>query len=163
MKPFAIIGAAIMLALLSGCETATEFGPEGVTGGYSETPLAGVRWRVTFSANALTTAETAQTYWLFRSAQLALAKGYDGFRIVTPMNFTPNAGIGNWVGMNVRSDVVSGEIELIKKPFQPDPPTVFDAAALRDALSPYVNGNKCDGGNVCPHVHGYLFPIHPLG
>jgi len=51
---------------------------------------------------------------------------------------------------------------LLKTPFETAPPKIFDAALLKAALDVYVRGTKCEtnsrGGNVCPHVHDYLFP-----
>jgi len=52
----------------------------------------------------------------------------------------------------------SAEIRLLKRPFTPAPPRVFDAAALKTVLEPHVNGPKCKLGNVCPHPHDYLKP-----
>lgn len=37
-------------------------------------------------------------------------------------------------------------------------PKSFDAQALKDTLEKYVNGEKCDGGNVRPHDKPYLQP-----
>ena len=51
---------------------------------------------------------------------------------------------------------IKADIHLIKKPFEAQPPTRFDADSLIAALAPIVNGPKCDRGNVCPHVHRYL-------
>jgi hypothetical protein len=51
-----------------------------------------------------------------------------------------------------------GDIQLIKKTFAPAPPKLFAASALKGALEDHVKSDKCGLGNVCPHVHDYLFP-----
>jgi hypothetical protein len=51
-----------------------------------------------------------------------------------------------------------GDIQLIKKTFTPAPPKLFAASALKGALEDHVKSDKCGLGNVCPHVHEYLFP-----
>jgi hypothetical protein len=180
------VGAALTLG---GC--ATTYSPESLTGGFSETAVSDTVLRVRFGGNGYTTAETVQTYWLYHCAELALAKGYDAFYIVTPINLTAiqaleradagqarvirtrggGGGGGHGGGRGGRVYTYSygyagtmaykpslvGDIRLLKKPFTPIPGRLFDAAALKALLGPYVLGPKCNG-NVCPHVHSYLFP-----
>jgi hypothetical protein len=163
--------ACAMALVLSGC--ATGYHGSSIDGGYSAKEVEPGIWRVGFSGNGFTTPESVQTYWLYRSAELALEKGFDGFDIlsnlrlvgVPPANplvhlakggtiiFVPGVGVGS------RSSL-EGDIQLIKRPFEPAPPKVFDAAALKERLEPYVTGQKCND-NVCPHVHHYLRPDDP--
>lgn len=160
---------AVGLAALSLVGCATTYDREGWTGGFQEQQLGATRWRVTFAANGFTTRETAQTYWLYRCAQLALEKGFGGFRIITPMQLiaaprrAPAAGIVR-AQYNLPPDHTKpwlvGDIEMLRAPVLAQPPLVFNAAALKAELEPHVNGTKCDG-NVCPHFHGYLFPSPP--
>ena len=56
-------------------------------GGFSVLELRADVWRVTFGGNGYTTTETAQTYWLNRSADLTLEKGYNAFEILSDMQF----------------------------------------------------------------------------
>jgi hypothetical protein len=74
------------LSALSACSTATPYqamtSRQAVFGGYSETRLAPDRYRVTFSGNDLTSRDTVEGYLLYRSAELSLADGYQGFSIV---------------------------------------------------------------------------------
>ncbi len=79
--------ALVALSLtLSACSTATPYQPktagQAIFGGYSETRLAPDRYRVTFSGNDLTSRDTVEGYLLYRSAELTLADGYQGFSIV---------------------------------------------------------------------------------
>jgi len=151
-----------------------------LSGGYSEKQLEPEVWQIEFGGNGLTTQETVQTYWLYRSAQLTLEKGYDGFEIVSNTNLVlaepPSIEIAAAAGggahytyhpvyipMYTGGDsgpkyTVNGNIRLLRAPIQAKPPKVFDAAQLKTTLEPYVNGNKCDVGNVCAHVHRYLMP-----
>ncbi|WP_156163411.1 MULTISPECIES: hypothetical protein [unclassified Bradyrhizobium] len=38
------------------------------------------------------------------------------------------------------------------------PPKVFNAKALIAQLEPLIKAERCNLGNVCPHVHEYLLP-----
>jgi hypothetical protein len=151
-----------------------------LSGGYSEKQLEADVWRVEFDGNGFTTQETVQTYWLYRSAQLALDKGYDGFEIVSstslvlsePPSIQIAAAAGGgahytyhpvYIPMYTGGEsgpkyTVIGDIRLLKAPIQAKPPKMFDAGQLKSTLDPYVNGQKCDMGNVCAHVHRYLMP-----
>jgi len=145
--------------------------------GYSEKQLEADIWRIEFGGNGFTTQETVQTYWLYRSAQLTLDKGYDGFEVISntllsraeppPIQIAAAAAHSSYHpvyipiytgGDSGPKPTVVGDIRLLKAPIQPRPPKVFDATQLKSALEPYVNGNKCDMGNVCAHVHRYLMP-----
>jgi hypothetical protein len=155
MKKFAF--AAALALVLSACATAYQ--SEGITGGYSDSQVAPDTWRVMYAGNGYTTAETVQTFWLYHAAELTLAKGYDGFRILSAPGLRPGAGTTELpvdVGL-VGKPVLVMNIALLRKPITPRPPVVFDAAALEARLAPIVKLGLCEG-NVCPHVHSYLMP-----
>lgn len=85
----AVTGRAVLVAAylaLTACATATPYQPniggQAVSGGYSETRLAPDRYRVTFAGNTLTSRDTVEGYLLYRAAELTLADGYDGFRVL---------------------------------------------------------------------------------
>jgi hypothetical protein len=168
---------SLVVALgLAACST--PYQATFLTGGYSEKQLEADVWRVEFGGNGFTTQETVQTYWLYRSAQLTLDKGYEGFEIVSSTSLVraepPAVQIAAAAGGHTTyhpvyiptytggdygpKPTVVGDIRLLKAPIQPKPPKVFDAAQLKSTLEPYVNGQKCDMGNVCAHVHRYLVP-----
>jgi hypothetical protein len=181
-KLLACAAAATALSL-GACATAYQ--AEGITGGFKEVSRGADVWRVSFLGNGYTTNETTQTYWLYHCAQLARSKGYDGFRIVTPMKLAviemlPDVGGGQVIRVGHSSGghssggahytyvytgggyasykpSMTGDIQLLKAPIKETPLLVFDAAKLEAAMAPYVNGPKC-GGNVCAHVHKYLYP-----
>ena len=146
----------LLAAALSGCQ-ATRYQPSADSGGFAELELIDAVWRVRFMGNAYTTRETAQTYWLYRSAELALAKGYDGFEVLPQIGMVRSHGDARSTGSVL---VIEGEIRLLKAPFELAPPRTFNALVLKAALDPHVNGAKCDtrttSGNVCPHAHDYL-------
>ena len=61
-------------------------------------------------------------------------------------------------GASSPKPLFQGDIQLIKKTFTPAPPKLFAAGTLKGALEGHVKSDKCGLGNVCPHVHDYLFP-----
>lgn len=179
MKTF--FAALLAASSLSGCMS-TPYQPSGLTGGFSVLQIRDDVWRVRFGANGFTTRETAQTYWLYRAAELTLERGFDGFEVLSQIPFVrPRDAMHDYAeesyfvraasgpiyipiytGGQSDHPLIEGDIRLLKKPFEPSPPKVFDAAALKASLDGHVNGKKCDingtSGNVCPHVHDYLFP-----
>lgn len=176
----AVVVILLVAVSLSGC--ATPYQPSGVTGGFSVLQIKDEVWRVRFGGNGFTTRETAQTYWLYRAAELTLEKGYEGFELLSQIPlvkpsrsdavyanesfFIRTAGgpvyIPIYSGNQSNHPLIEGDIRLLKKPFETVPPKIFDAALLKAVLDPHVQGTNCEtkskSGNVCPHVHEYLFP-----
>jgi hypothetical protein len=154
---------ALALFALTGC--ASGYAPSSITGGFDQRQINETVWQVGYYGNGYTTDETVQTYWLHRSAELAIEQGYDGFQIVSNIELT-SAGEGE-SGAAILVPIVErpmgghpymvGQIRLLRAPLPSQGRYVFDARVLRDFLAPYVRGERC-GGNVCPHVHRYLFP-----
>ena len=147
-----------------------------VPGGYSDEEIRTGVWHVAFASNGITREETLQTYWLYRCAELTMEKGYAGFQIlssnalvaVPPEQLGPSgepaplaAGrvifVPVYGGSSGPTQRFQGDIQLLNRPFTPMPGKIFDAAALKATLDPYVNGKKCGAGNVCHHVHDYLY------
>lgn len=161
--------AALLLALsVAACATKYQEASFLDGGGFSVKQIEPGYWRVTFTASPATTRESIQTYWLYRAASLAHEQGYDGFTILSDFHL---AGVpvqiahGGAVfvpifvgGGGGQPPQMEGDIKLLKSPFDSAPPKTFDAALLMNQLDPYVNGPKCERGNVCPHVHRYLLP-----
>lgn len=145
----ALLGLLLATAL-AGCQ-ATRYQPAADAGGFAELELIDGIWRIRFMGNAYTTQETARSYWLYRAAELTISKGYDGFEVL------PQIGPARSQGSAL---IVEGEIRMLKTPFELVPPRTFNAALLKAALDPHVNGAKCDtrttSGNICPHAHDYL-------
>ncbi len=176
---FAALALLLAAAPLAGCATA--YGKETWSGGFSETQLAEGKWSVLFSANGYTNDETTQTYWLYRAAQLTIEKGYDGFTITTAMNLASvdlpheppgdprviRAGHGGGVtyhyvyvpsgGYDTYKPALRGTIQMLRGPVTEKALKTYDAHRLAEALTPIIQGKKC-GGNICPHVHRYLYP-----
>ncbi len=74
-----------LLCLSAACATAvgTTYAPAGKNGyGYSETRIEEGRYRIAFAGDGATPAEAVEDYALLRAADLALAGGYDWFRVV---------------------------------------------------------------------------------
>ena len=181
----AVMAVAVAASMaLAGC--ATNYGAMTLTGGYKDTELEPGVWRVGFYGNGYTSVETVQSYWLYHAAQLAQDKGYDGFETVKHLKFSSTdafdranivrvrggGGGGHSSGGHSGGHYVGGvytvytgphpymvqDIRLLRKPFAPVAGRSFNATELKAALEPYVNGKKCNG-NVCPHVHSYLYPV----
>jgi hypothetical protein len=156
--------AAVALCALAAC--ATPYQSSGTTGGSSDKELEPGIWRVVYGGNGYTSRETVQVYWLYHSAELALAKGYDGFEILSDVRFVGTrievaAGGAVYVPIytgDANKPSIEGDIRLLKQPIDPAPPKIFSARPLKEALERHVTGEKCSLGNVCPHVHRYLLP-----
>jgi hypothetical protein len=142
-------------------------------GGYSSKELEPGIWRVSYGGNGYTTRETVQTYWLYRCSELALSNGFDGFEILSniplvertmparEVKIAASGSVPIFIPMSspsVNFPVIEGDIRLLKLPFTPVPSKVFNAVELKSQLEPYVTGEKCNIGNVCPHAHHYLYP-----
>ncbi|MBV9190599.1 MAG: hypothetical protein JO292_10005 [Betaproteobacteria bacterium] len=126
----------LVIAALSGCQ-ATQYRRATPAGGFGEIQLEGDIWRIRFTHNAFTTRETAQSYWLYRAAELTISKGYDGFEVVSQLGRVRSYGDA----LSKRSVfVIEGEIRMLKEPFESVPPKTYNAEALISVLNPYVNG-----------------------
>ncbi|MGE0409370.1 MAG: hypothetical protein AB7P23_08925 [Amphiplicatus sp.] len=91
------------LVLLAGaCATAvgTAYAPADKQGyGYTETRIESDRYRVAFAGDGATPPETVESYALRRAAELALAGGYDWFRVVArSMGAEEKGGVGVGAG-----------------------------------------------------------------
>jgi hypothetical protein len=82
LRALMIIAAAVVLA---AC--ATGYQSQSLTGGFTTAELRPDVVRVRYAGNGFTSKETAQTFWLYRSAEVTLEKGYDGFEILSDMHF----------------------------------------------------------------------------
>jgi hypothetical protein len=79
-----LVLAAVAVAL-AAC--ATPYVQEGLIGGFDAKDLGQDVYRVRFAGNGYTSRETAQTYWLYRSAELALERDFTGFEILSDVPF----------------------------------------------------------------------------
>ena len=78
--------------MFAGC--ASEYQPEGMTGGYGDKPLAPGSYRVTFSGNGYMTLDKARDLALLRAAEVTLAHGYSHFSVVSDSSKTTEAVVG---------------------------------------------------------------------
>jgi hypothetical protein len=177
-------GLTASLLMLAGC-AGTPYQAYGGRGGYQEKQLREDVLRVTFQGNGFTTQETVQTFWLYRAAELTLQKGYEGFEVLSDLRFvSTDPAYATADGALIRTGAapifipmpssgrphpkLEGDIRLLKRPFTPSPPRVFDARALKATLEPHVTkscgsmmSEREASNNVCAHVHDYLFPKKP--
>ena len=78
-----LLVAASALTLVS-CATATPYQPASEPGGYdgfSQQLIENDRARITFGGNSLTKRETVENYLLYRSAEMAVERGFETFTL----------------------------------------------------------------------------------
>ncbi len=102
--------ALLVAGLLAACsaQRVPPSGPDGLGPryGYSQQKLAEDRYRVGAAGPEGTSAEVLESYLLFRAARLALAEGFEGFRVLardveapTPYGDSAFGGVGNGPGV----------------------------------------------------------------
>jgi len=75
---------AASAAILAACATSTPYQPASKPGGFdgfSQTMIENDRARVTFGGNSLTERDTVENYLLYRSAEIAVERGFDYFTL----------------------------------------------------------------------------------
>lgn len=99
---------------LAACATAvgTTYAPAGKGGyGYSDTRIEEGRYRITFAGDGATTPDAVEDYALLRAAELALAGGYDWFRVVgRSMDEQEKGGVGIGAGFGGGGRNVGGGV-----------------------------------------------------
>lgn len=78
-----LLVAASALTLIA-CATATPYQPASEPGGYdgfSQQMIENDRARITFGGNSLTKRETVENYLLYRSAEMAVERGFETFTL----------------------------------------------------------------------------------
>lgn len=138
--------------LLLACSSQTTLYTKMPVKGYSAEKITDTLWMIRYYGNQKTSHESVQTYWLYQTAKLALAQNYDGFGLASqsPLPYHLSENIYGYPAMQAK-------VHFLKTPLSTHPGYVFDARKLNRFLKPYVKGPKCNG-NICPHVHSYLFP-----
>jgi hypothetical protein len=106
---------AILAALaLAACATAvgTAYAPAGKNGyGYSDTRIEEGRYRITFAGDGATSPDVVEDYALLRAAELALAGGYDWFRVVgRSVDEQEKGGVGIGAGLGGGGRNVGGGV-----------------------------------------------------
>jgi hypothetical protein len=82
---FRLLLLAAAAATLVSC--ATPYQEQNLFGGADAKELQPGVYRVSFQGNGFTTKESVQVYWLSRCAELAIARGYAGFEVLSDMQF----------------------------------------------------------------------------
>ena len=87
------LGVTLAAVALSSCLGATKYRPHtGYKGGFAEARLNENTFKVSFNGNAYTARTTAETYLMYRCAELTVGAGYDRFAILET--------IGGWTAWN---------------------------------------------------------------
>jgi len=98
------LALAASAAVLASCATSTPYQPASKPGGFdgfSQTLIENDRARVTFGGNSLTDRETVENSLLFRSAEMAVERGFTTFTLIerdteekTRLRASPSASYG---------------------------------------------------------------------
>jgi len=154
MNPARLAGAALTVAILSACATATPYQPLKAGEGYAEQKLEANRYRVAFAANSATPRQQAQDYVLLRAAELTLEQGYDYFVLTGQstgreprssafsvglggFSFGGGGAVGGGVGVGTGGDsdfTQSADIVMFKGSKPENDPNAFDARAVKENL-----------------------------
>lgn len=148
--------AASFAALLTACVTAvgTDYGPADKRGfGYADTRIESDRYRISFAGDGATSREQVEDYALLRAADLAIAGGFDWFRVISRdvvEEKRGGVGIGAGLGGGGRNVGVGvgGDLGTIgAKPFytarievlfgkgpKPDGPDYYDAKSVKETI-----------------------------
>ncbi len=102
-----ILFAAAWLTLLAACATAvgTAYAPADSKGyGYTDVRVESDRYRITFAGDGATPPDAVEDMALLRAADLALANGYDWFRVTgRSMDAQEKGGVGLGMGLGTGS------------------------------------------------------------
>jgi hypothetical protein len=155
-----VLLAAAACAVLAACATPTHFQPAAGPGavGWSELRIEPDRYRIVFQGGPGAPAAQVQDYALLRAADLALAGGYDWFRVVGRdirqtgyggsslslgvggMSFGRHTATGVGVGTGIPlsgGPALRVEMEvLMGKGARPPGPEVYDARGVHDSIGP---------------------------
>jgi hypothetical protein len=155
-----VLLAAAACAAVAACTTPTHFQPAGPQGGvgYSELRIEPGRYRIIFQGGPGAPAAQVQDYALLRAADLALAGGYDWFRVVGRdirqtgyggsslslgfggMSFGRHSATGVGVGTGIPLNggpALRVEMEvLMGKGARPPGQDVYDARGVHDTIAP---------------------------
>lgn len=155
-----ILISAAIATLLGACATAvgTGYAPSDQKGyGYSDQRIEADRYRVVFAGDGATPPELVEDLAMLRAAELALANGYDWFRVIgRSMDEEEKGGVGigagfgtgsvgrrSAVGVGVGGDLgtigarkfYTARIEvLMGKGEKPEDPAAYDARSLSESL-----------------------------
>lgn len=101
LRHFLVAASALTLV---ACATATPYQPASEPGGYdgfSQQMIENDRARITFGGNSLTKRETVENYLLYRSAEMAVERGFETFTLQDrnleadkKVRVTPGVGAG---------------------------------------------------------------------
>ena len=169
---FASLLSAFMLSafLLSACATAvgTPYAPANQKGyGYSDTRIESDRYRIVFAGDGATPVDVVEDFALLRAAELALANGYEWFRVTgRSVDAEDKGGVGvgagfgggnfgrrTGVGVGVSGDLgtigarrfFTARLEvLFGSGEQPRDAEVYDAASVAEAVRARIDAAGFD-------------------
>ena len=84
IKTLRVLALSASAAILTACATATPYQAASAPGaydGFSQTMIENDRARVSFGGNSLTDRDTVENYLLYRSAEIAVERGFKHFTL----------------------------------------------------------------------------------
>jgi hypothetical protein len=76
--------AATLAVALLATSCATQYGHEGLTGGYTDEKVDETHYRVKFHGNGYATSDRVWAFWMYRCAELTKKRGYTHFSLRKP-------------------------------------------------------------------------------
>jgi hypothetical protein len=120
----------------------TTYQPLGLSGGFSETQLAGNVYQVRFQGNGYTSTERTSQFLLRRAAELALEKGHRYFTLADPQTRNKSDALGTFPGQ-------SATVTLLDE---------SEAGAL-DAVIVIRETDQMSGGKLSPQARKTLAEV----
>lgn len=129
---------------------ATPYGPKGLMGGFEDKQLSDNAYEVRFNGNGKTSGDMVWNYWIYRCAELTLAKGYTTFGLrvqrkgaalegESPYRQTKGSGYYYVPGgtYTVTTWNASAVVVMFREPL-PREPHLLRARTIVERLKPYV-------------------------
>lgn len=102
------LGLALAACLLSACSAVYKPAPFWGAGGYSSTDLDASTVSVNYLTGATADADTARDYALYRCAEIALERGFDGFVVLKGGAFSTSGPYGTTTSATITMRMFKG-------------------------------------------------------
>jgi hypothetical protein len=133
------LGAPLgVFALLMMACSPTSYRPQTLSGGYSDTRMNADTFNVIFRANRYTSRQTAETYALYRAAELTVESGFDYFVVIGGNSEALYGGMPESAPTNSSGAILS--IVVLFRAFKGEKPpgAVFNARDVLRELGPSI-------------------------
>ena len=132
MKKIAILALTLALA---GCATPYQSFELFGRGGYADKQLSDDTYEVTYYANGMTNMATLGSLLKYRTAEIAIAKGFDNFQVLRGGARVPMSAYG---GFKIAQHVV----KMYNGQPLPPPADTYIAKDVKAQFAPYIQQQK---------------------